>query len=67
MSDYTNAVTAIKDLRSALQGARDLLGLLDPEMPDDYQELGAEIERALDQAEVEVERAKQLNEWYWVD
>ena len=67
MSDYTNAVTAIKDLRSALEGARDLLDLLDPQMTDDYQELGAEIERALDQAEVEVERAKQLNEWYWVD
>ena len=48
MSDYTNAVTVIKDLRSALEGARDLLDLLDPAMTDDYQELGAEIERALD-------------------
>ena len=55
MSDYTNAVTVIKDLRSALEGSRDLLDLLDPEMTDDYQELGVEIESALDQSRYWVE------------
>ncbi len=55
MSDDITAVTVIKDLRSALQGARDLLDLLDPEMTDDYQELGAEIERALDHSRYWVE------------
>ena len=48
MSDDITVETVIKDLRSALEGARDLLDLVDPEMTDDYQELGVEIERALE-------------------
>ena len=64
MSENFTTKELIKALRDALEGARDVLADLDPELTDDHWLLGAEIEQALKAADGEKAKRRMAD---WVD